>query len=680
MTSGRWGGTFAALALAAGSCGDDETAPVEKAPTVLMDYAAKGFFDAPFPSDVRRDAAGRPVVAGFPNPNGVFLVDEVLEVLARDADGFGVSSGAFLRTDSAVDPSSLPTLAGSLEAGASVQLLGVDASSPDYLVRTPVRVSFDDDPGPFGAPNLLSIVPLQGAPLRANTRYAVVITRALRDTRGRAFGSSVAVQQLRDGGVPEGWTAEQAEQQRAFPALEAAGIPAGEVVALSVFTTGDPVTGMGRLIEEARANALPAPNEAFTKTDDFPTFCVYAATIDMPVYQTGEPPYAADGGGFELDEAGVPLLDRAERARFVLTVPKTPMPSGGYPLVVFSRTGGGGDRPLVDRGVRAEPGGEAVEPGSGPALEFARVGFAGASVDGPHGGLRNVTGGDEQLLVFNFQNPLALRDNVRQSALELALLPSILDDVTVDVSDCLGAEAPMATARFDARAVMGHSMGASIAPLALVFEPRFEAMVLSGAGGSFLENVLHKQKPLAVKPLAELILELAGTKHPLVEGTPLLSMLQWAGEPADSPVYGRHVIREPLAGAPRHVLMMQGIVDRYILPPIANAASLAFGLELAGKELDEEVAELEPFEPLGELLALRGGAATPLPASLNVESVDGEPATAVVTQHAEDGVEDGHEVVFQTAVPKHAYACFLASLSSGAPLVPSPANPGAPCE
>ena len=42
---------------------------------------------------------------------------------------------------------------------------------------------------------------------------------------------------------------------------------------------------------------------------------------------------------------------------------------------------------------RPDPGPPRV-PGSGPAREFARVGFAGVQVDGPLGGLRNTTGGD----------------------------------------------------------------------------------------------------------------------------------------------------------------------------------------------------------------------------------------------------------------------------------------------
>jgi len=51
----------------------------------------------------------------------------------------------------------------------------------------------------------------------------------------------------------------------------------------------------------------------------------------------------------------------------------------------------------------------------------------------------------------------------------------------------------------------------------------------------------------------------------------------------------------------------------------------------------------------------------------------------VVTQHPSDGIEDGHEVVFQTDAPKHEYVCFLRGLLQNAPVVPSPGIPGDPC-
>ena len=90
------------------------------------------------------------------------------------------------------------------------------------------------------------------------------------------------------------------------------------------------------------------------------------------------------------------------------------MPTDGFPLVTLVRTGAGGDRPLVDRGI--DPMRHAgATPGTGPAMHFAHEGIAGAQIDGPHGGLRNITHSDEQFLVFNIQNPTALRDNLFQN-------------------------------------------------------------------------------------------------------------------------------------------------------------------------------------------------------------------------------------------------------------------------
>ncbi len=53
-------------------------------------------------------------------------------------------------------------------------------------------------------------------------------------------------------------------------------------------------------------------------------------------------------------------------------------------------------------------------------------------------------------------------------------------------------------------------------------------------------------------------------------------------------------------------------------------------------------------------------------------------STRVVVQHPEDGIEDGHEVVFQTEAPKRQYRCLLASLADpteALPIVPDPDDP-----
>jgi len=127
--------------------------------------------------------------------------------------------------------------------------------------------------------------------------------------------------------------------------------------------------------------------------------------------------------------------------------------------------------------------------------------------------------------------------------------------------------------------------------------------------------------------------------------------------------------------------MMQGIVDDYILPRIANSTSLSFGLDLAGVELDTEAdPRLAGELPVGPLLPLDGRSTIALPAMSNVALPGGGSVTAVLTQHLEDGIEDGHEVVFQTDPPKHEYQCFLASwLATGAPSVATDAGRDALC-
>src|SRR5206468_1447998 len=99
------------------------------------------------------------------------------------------------------------------------------------------------------------------------------------------------------------------------------------------------------------------------------------------------------------------------------------------------------------------------------------------------------------------------------------------------------------------------------------------------------ENVLYKRLPLHILPIANTLVHY--TNRTLTENDPALSLVQWAAESSDPPVYTDFVIQHPrYRGTPAHVLMLQGIVDNYILPNIANASSLSFGLDLAGPAID----------------------------------------------------------------------------------------------
>lgn len=589
---------------------------------------ASGFWGGPFPDDRRLSPDGTVSLAGFPNPDDVDFVTRLVGLIDGQATGFGTTSGVFFPLSGPIDPDTLPDLDGSLSPEASVYLEGPGGE------RVPVLVHFEEDGGPFGTDDLLSLLPLQGWPMEAEATYRAVVTTAVQDARGRPL-----------------------------VALEAEGDVAGE----ARFTTWSPTAGMAAAVHEARTEPLPTPLDSWALTETHDGFCVYENRVEVPVYQTGEPPFTSEGGTWMLDD-GVPVLQGTETARLLVTIPRATMPEG-WPTAVFIRTGGGGDRPLVERGVR-DASGQPIEPGSGPARNLAAAGYAGVSIDGPHGGIRNITNADEQFLMFNVANPGAMRDNVRQSALELALLPDVLDAITIDTGACPDASAT-STFHTSEMALFGHSMGATIAPLVVANEPRFDALVLSGAGGSWVHNITSKQKPLEVRPLAETMLKFGDYGRTLHDHEPVLSLLQFGGELADPPVYAKLTRDTGMID----VLMHQGMVDRYILPPIANATSLSYGLELAGPSLDAQTDEVAQHTPLEDLLPLVDRGRVDYPVSANVGG-----RTAVVVQHREDGVEDGHEVMFQLDEPKMQYRCFLQSRLDGVPVVPEGGSEWADCE
>lgn len=621
-----------------------------------MDFArTDGFFSAPFPSDALRQGDGRINLRGFPNPNQVAMLGAGLQLLSRDARGFAQAGGIFFQLSGAIDASRLPSLDESTGPDARVFVVAIDEGARDFMQRRPVVATFSATAAPAGAPNLLALLPLQGMPLRAKSTYAAVVLASLQGTDGLPLRQSDAMRELVAGRAPAGM-ADATAHLRALDVLGKNGVASKDIAGLTVFTTDDPVGAFRRAVDDALALPLPSLSVAPSRTDVFDDFCIYQGAIELPVFQEGTPPYSSTGGRWAVDASGHLLKQRSESARVFVTVPRRAAPAAGYPSVLMIRTGSGTDRAL-DRGVR-DAMGRVLAPGTGPGLELARVGVAGISFDGPHGGSRNVSGGDEQFIMFNVFNPPALRDNVRQSALEAVLMAHVLEDVSFDASDCAGATSPV---RFDAAhlALMGHSMGASIAPLALAVEPRFKAAVLSGAGGSWLANAVDKLKPLPTRASLEVLFGYTGDQH-LTATDPTLTLVQWAPEAADTQVFARHLVDEPLEGGPRHVLMFQGIVDHYILPSIANTLTLSAGLDLAGPELDDGPAELAPQPKLHDVLKFSGRRAVPLPVRGNRDGT-----TAVVVQHAEDGVEDGHEVMFQLPAARAQYRRFLESWAAG---------------
>jgi hypothetical protein len=627
----------------------------------------------------------------------------VVDLVRESAHAFPLTASVYFQWSAPISTNGLDP-ATSLTTG-NVFLIDVDPSSPSYGKRSASKPLFVTDGGPYGAPNLLAVLPFPGISLLPSTRYAAVVMRAQNDASGQPLCPAPAMSELVSGTQPTGMSSTAfAEYQAALHALEAGGIDGSEIAALAVYTTDNPVADFVKVRNAMQALPVPTVAGAWQlapgRTNIYPTYCLFANTIPMPEYQGGTPPYNGTGGRWVFDAAGNPVLQRQELANIVVTVPRTAMPANGFPIVNMSRTGAGGNTPIVDRGQEAQNGPPSITPGTGPALYFAAAGFAGASIDGPLGGLRNPvmvnTDDDEDNLVFNFQNPGALRDNLRQSAAELSLTASILAGLSFDASSCPGVTTPDGgPVHFDATkmALFSHSMGSTISPLALAYEPRYKVAILSGAGGSYIENIIYKLLPLPpLRGADELLVGInVADGYYIGEGDPIVNMFQWAAESADPPVYDSLTIQHPVGAPARSVFKVQGIIDHYILPPICNATTLSLGLDLAGPELDTEAAyaalgqSLVPavtYTPFEDVMNLSGRGKISLPAAGNF-STDGGSVTAIVVQHPGDAIEDGHEVIFQTDPPKHEYYCLLQSFAAGQPpRVPAPTDAGVfgPCQ
>jgi len=126
--------------------------------------------------------------------------------------------------------------------------------------------------------------------------------------------------------------------------------------------------------------------------------------------------------------------------------------------------------------------------------------------------------------------------------------------------------------------------------------------------------------------------------------------------------------------------MFQGIVDHYIMLPMANSLSLPLGVDLAGPAVDETAPEIAALPHILDVLPLSGRSQIALPATQNYALADGGTVTAVLVQEPGDGIDDGHEVVFQTEAPKHQYRCYLQSWAeTGVAKVPAAGLSTDPC-
>lgn len=592
------------LALATGCGGATHaTGPGHTdAVTALYDNSPtrSDFFALPWPADDRIVAGGDGKqhfdLAGYHFPGGG--IGGYLALFhSEPAAGFGTSAAIFFRFDGPIDPATLPaTSADSLAPASGVFLVDVTSASPTHGKRVPVRVRFKHDYDAYIGTDSLALLPEPGFPLRERTRYAAVVTDAVKGAGGRPVKRDARFR-LPPGDLPFG-------------------VDASHVVVATLYTTAD-VTSIMRDLRDAVYAQAPVPQVAdFRYVQNGGPYDWYQGTYQAPNFQEGDSPYSLSGGRIHLGTDGKPLAARTETMGFALTVPHGEMPKAGWPIVLYAHGTGGSFTSFIDDGSAAD----AAEVWGADGNVIAKM--AMISIDQVLHGPRDPTGNDPQLTFYNFQNLLSARDSIKQGALDDFSLLRLVENLAIDAAPV--TRAPIKLDR-DRIYFKGHSQGGTTGSLFLPFEPKVKAAVLSGAGAMLELALLDKTQPINIPSLIEAIVG-----EPIDEYHPLLNLMQTFLESADPHNYARYLFREPPAGlAPKSIYQSLGIVDHYTPIPTIKALALAMGVQPAAPRL----------QPIDVLSPMTETWATP-PLMNNVAN---GLATGVICEYQVPTYFDGHQ-------------------------------------
>jgi hypothetical protein len=357
--------------------------------------------------------------------------------------------------------------------------------------------------------------------------------------------------------------------------------------------------------------------------------------VTIPNFQEGTLPYEfpQDGGDIVYDTSGVPQQQGTMNVCFALTIPKSAMPAGGWPLVVHAHGTGGSFKDAVDSGM-AE------------SLASASVPMATLTYEGVASGERKGSSTrSSDSLMFNVVNPRAARDNNLQGAVDVIQ--------TLRVAQIAPFTVGTISVAFDPTKLYysGHSQGSNVGIPAIAVTGLTHTVIFSGAGSYLTDGIMTKTSPVNAKGALSAVIG-----EDLYDGHPVMTIWQTFFDRIDPLNYDAMIVATPPAGAgSKNVYMSWGQGDTYSPDKTLQLTAEVMRLGLASGGFEAE----------------SGLTTVNRPVSGNKVGGDGVTRTAATFQYVTDGTYDGHFVSYQNPMAVADWLAFLTSAAtSGTPTVP----------
>lgn len=629
--------TFDTTSDASDTSDDAETAdtrPVE--PDV--DYAGyeqigvrwdgEGFWDRPWPSDLRLRPDRTPSLDGFPNATVPLLVAYRAQIEGV-IQGYSLNPVISIGLDADPGITTWPTPDETVAADSHVQLVRLTGGCGE---RVPVELSWDAVGDRYAAANTLRAAPVPGFSLAPATTYAFVILRSLGNDDGVTITPPADLAAILDG------TSDT--QSRPHPSwaaltycLDNAGLFRSQIAAVTVFTTQDPVTQTRQMRDfvmdsaNVRTPEIVSWSRAEARSNE--QWETWVGTYRTPIFQSGSTPYAAvaDGGAFVFDDVGAPVVQRFEDVPFTLSWPKNG--TAPYPVMVWSDGTGASTFSHI---------------GDVTHREALARGFAVANFQPQFHANRSGEGADETLHTFNYLNPASGRSVFRQQVIDTSYFIRVIREQM----QALEAVPQLDTDRL---VYGGHSQGALVGALLAAVETEFRGYFLNGVGGLLSITIVERKDPFDI---AQLISSLLRIGRPLDRFHPVVQLAQLGADVVDPAAYASQWTGWDAHPDGNHVFTVNGDVDSTTHIHSINALTIA--------------GDLAPVAPQGwtpDPFGVWNRSQEATPVQGNRVAMSGRDLTLATLLVA----GSGHFTIYRQAAPMRMGADFWLTAAEGTPVV-----------